>query len=57
MDWFMPSQKIQPIVPPPAVTKGTTDSELDLIQRKRASYILTSQSGINPVDNRPVLGS
>lgn len=53
----MPSQKIQPIVPPPAVTKGTTDSELDLIQRKRASYILTSQSGINPVDNRPVLGS
>lgn len=61
MDWFMPKQKNEVILPPPEPSRGESELEKDLARRKQfGSMILTGSQGITDFgakpDNRKMFG-
>jgi len=47
MDWFMPSSKVDTVLPPSTAGYGESELEKDLARRKRyGSLILTGNQGV-----------
>jgi hypothetical protein len=62
MNWFMPKQKAETVLPPPTPSPGESELEKDLQRRKRlGSLILTGSQGVTDfgesADTRKMFGA